>query len=69
MLDMRGGDFTDRIVADLPECLNEDDLLIVNNTRVLPARLVGKRGEAKINITLHHQPMMRSGVFAKPAKS
>ena len=69
MLDMRGGDFTDRIVSDLPECLNEGDLLIVNNTRVLPARLVGKRGEAKINITLHQRAddaVWRA--FAKPAK-
>ena len=69
MLDMRGGGLTDRIVADLPNCLNDGDLLIVNNTRVLPARLVGKRGEAKINITLHQRAddaIWRA--FAKPAK-
>ena len=69
MLDMRGGGLTDRIVADLPDCLNDGDLLIVNNTRVLPARLVGKRGEAKINITLHQRAddaVWRA--FAKPAK-
>ena len=42
---------------------------MVNNTRVLPARLVGKRGEAKINITLHQradEAVWRA--FAKPAK-
>ena len=69
MLDMRGGAFTDRIVADLPLCLNEGDVLVVNNTRVLPARLVGKRGEAKINLTLHQRAddaVWRA--FAKPAK-
>ena len=69
MLDMRGGGLTDRIVAELPDCLNDGDLLIVNNTRVLPARLVGKRGEAKINITLHQRAddaVWRA--FAKPAK-
>ena len=49
--------------------LNEGDVLVVNNTRVLPARLVGKRGEAKINITLHQradEAVWRA--FAKPAK-
>lgn len=69
MLDMRGGAFNDKIVADLPSCLNEGDLLVVNNTRVLPARLVGKRGEAKINVTLHQradEAVWRA--FAKPAK-
>ena len=35
----RNGDFGDRTVRDLPELLNPNDLLIVNDTRVLPARL------------------------------
>ena len=69
MLDLRGEVFIDRHVRDLPDCLKEGDLLVVNNTRVLPARLVGKRGEAKINITLHQRvddTVWRA--FAKPAK-
>jgi S-adenosylmethionine:tRNA ribosyltransferase-isomerase len=28
---------------DLPKCLNPGDLLVMNNTRVLPARLIGKK--------------------------
>ena len=69
MLDLRGEDFIDRIAADLPECLNQGDLLVVNNTRVLPARLTGKRGEATINITLHQrQDDAIWRAFAKPAK-
>ena len=43
--------------------------MVFNDTRVLPARLMGKRGEAKIEILLHKQ--LRDGVwqcFAKPAK-
>ena len=69
MLDMRGDGFIDRIVADLPDCLNAGDLLVVNNTRVLPARLTGKRGEAKINITLHQRVDAQCWrAFAKPAK-
>ncbi|MCE2517512.1 MAG: tRNA preQ1(34) S-adenosylmethionine ribosyltransferase-isomerase QueA [Alphaproteobacteria bacterium] len=69
MLDMRGPTFIDRIVADLPDCLNPGDLLVVNNTRVLPARLIGKRGEATINVTLHRRidgAVWRG--FAKPAR-
>ncbi len=32
-----------RIISDLPELLRENDLLVVNDTRVLPARLTGRR--------------------------
>jgi S-adenosylmethionine:tRNA ribosyltransferase-isomerase len=69
MLDMRWGGLADRIVADLPDCLEKGDLLVVNNTRVLPARLTGKRGDAKISLTLHRRiddAVWRA--FAKPAK-
>ena len=69
LLDMRGGNFTDRIVADLPSCLSAGDLLVVNNTRVLPARLTGKRGEATIQVTLHRRvDGDHWRCFAKPAK-
>jgi S-adenosylmethionine:tRNA ribosyltransferase-isomerase len=33
----------DRTFRELPELLREDDLLVVNNTRVFPARLYGRR--------------------------
>src|SRR5438876_11672123 len=32
-----------RIFEDLPELLNPGDLLVLNDTRVVPARLVGRR--------------------------
>jgi S-adenosylmethionine:tRNA ribosyltransferase-isomerase len=32
-----------RVFEDLPELLNAGDLLVLNDTRVVPARLVGKR--------------------------
>jgi len=32
-----------RVIADLPELLHPGDLLILNDTRVVPARLLGKR--------------------------
>jgi S-adenosylmethionine:tRNA ribosyltransferase-isomerase len=43
----------DRLVRDLPELLNPGDLLVVNDTRVIPARLLGTRGTASVEATLH----------------
>jgi S-adenosylmethionine:tRNA ribosyltransferase-isomerase len=42
----------DRQVKDLPALLRPGDLLVFNDTKVIPARLVGRRGEAMIEITL-----------------
>lgn len=39
----RDASLADHIVADLPELLDPGDLLILNDTRVLPARLLGHR--------------------------
>jgi S-adenosylmethionine:tRNA ribosyltransferase-isomerase len=33
----------DRFIADLPSLLREGDLIVVNDTRVFPARLLGRR--------------------------
>lgn len=43
----------DRVVTDLPASLRAGDLLVFNDTRVIPAQLEGTRGEAKIGATLH----------------
>jgi S-adenosylmethionine:tRNA ribosyltransferase-isomerase len=40
------------IVRDLPTLLRPGDLLVTNDTEVIPAQLTGKRGEAAIGITL-----------------
>ena len=45
--------FGDLGVTDLPSLLQPGDVLVVNDTRVIPARLSGKRGEAKVEVTLH----------------
>jgi S-adenosylmethionine:tRNA ribosyltransferase-isomerase len=47
------GGFADRHIADLPELLRAGDLLVCNDTKVIPARLVGKRGAATVEVTLH----------------
>ena len=42
----------DRGVAELPGLLRPGDVLVVNDTRVIPARLFGRRGQAKVEVTL-----------------
>jgi len=59
----------DKMVADLADFLECGDLMIYNDTRVIPALLSGKRRDAKMEITLHMN--MKAGLwkaFAKPAK-
>ncbi|WP_066805231.1 tRNA preQ1(34) S-adenosylmethionine ribosyltransferase-isomerase QueA [Sphingomonas asaccharolytica] len=48
-----GGATRDRLVSDLPGELRRGDLLVFNDTRVIPAQLEGLRGEARIGATLH----------------
>ena len=43
----------DRIVSDLPAQLRRGDCLVFNDTRVIPAQLQGRRGDAVIGATLH----------------
>jgi S-adenosylmethionine:tRNA ribosyltransferase-isomerase len=43
VVDRPGGTISHRVFADLPELLAAGDLLVLNDTRVLPARLVGRR--------------------------
>jgi S-adenosylmethionine:tRNA ribosyltransferase-isomerase len=42
----------DRFVRDLPELLRAGDVLVANDTRVIPAQLTARRGAARIGITL-----------------
>jgi S-adenosylmethionine:tRNA ribosyltransferase-isomerase len=48
------GVLQDRHIADLPDLLRPGDLLVSNDTKVIPARLVGTRGAATVEITLAH---------------
>ena len=67
------GAFEDRTIRDLPDILRPGDVVVVNDTKVIPARLSGirRRGEAvaRIEVTLHK----REGddkwrAFARPGK-
>lgn len=46
-LNRRPGDLRDSTFRELPELLRPDDLVVVNNTRVLPARLFGHRSGSR----------------------
>jgi S-adenosylmethionine:tRNA ribosyltransferase-isomerase len=48
------GAVRDRRIADLPDLLRPGDLLVCNDTKVIPARLIGTRGAATVEITLAH---------------
>lgn len=62
-------DITDHTVGELPDYLNPGDVLVFNDTKVIPARLKGLRRTAKIEVTLHKNVSADSWhAFAKPAK-
>jgi len=48
-----GHRLADRVMTDLPDLLQPGDVLVFNDTRVIPAQLEGRRGEASIGATLH----------------
>ena len=64
-----GQTLRDLTMGGLPGLLRDGDVLVLNDTRVIPARLTGRRGRANIEITLHKpagENIWRA--FARPAK-
>ncbi len=47
-----GDELQDRAVRDLPGLLRPGDVLVANDTRVIPAQLAARRGAARIGLTL-----------------
>lgn len=77
LLQVEGGVMTDRHVRDLPDILRPGDRLVLNNTRVIPARLFGERlrdtrdgsGRARIEVTLMNPtPEGHWRVMARPLR-
>ncbi|MBW7837274.1 MAG: tRNA preQ1(34) S-adenosylmethionine ribosyltransferase-isomerase QueA [Sphingomonadales bacterium] len=69
MLVVGRDELVDGQVSDLPRYLRSGDILVMNDTRVIPARLIGRRGDGKIEVTLHQQVDARTWkAFARPAK-
>ena len=66
--------FEDRVVRDLPELLRPGDVLVFNDTKVIPAALTGRRigrgdAEPRIELLLHARlDEHRWKAFAKPGK-
>lgn len=59
----------DRHFYDLPQILHAGDVMVFNDTKVIPARLYGKRGDAAVEITLYHpQDGLSWWAFIKNAK-
>jgi S-adenosylmethionine:tRNA ribosyltransferase-isomerase len=46
-------DISDHRVLELPQLLRSGDVLVFNDTKVIPAQLEGRRGDASIGATLH----------------
>jgi S-adenosylmethionine:tRNA ribosyltransferase-isomerase len=66
-------EFEDRGVRDLPDLLQPGDALVVNDTKVIPARLTGRRigrgEEPRIEANLHKRiDGSRWRAFVRPAK-
>ena len=69
MLVVEGEAISDRAVLDLPALLEPGDVLVFNDTRVIPAQLEGRRGEARIGATLHKREGPREWwAFVRNAK-
>jgi len=69
MLLVEGEGISDRQVLDLPSILRRGDVLVFNDTRVIPAQLEGRRGEASIGATLHKREGLREWwAFVRNAK-
>jgi S-adenosylmethionine:tRNA ribosyltransferase-isomerase len=69
LLLVRGSDLADRQVLDLPELLQPEDVLVFNDTKVIPAQLEGRRGDASVGATLHKREGPREWLaFLRNAK-
>lgn len=69
LLHVQAGGLTDGGIGDLPRWLRPGDLLISNDTSVIPARLFGRKGEGGVELTLHERTSLDEWkAFARPAK-
>ncbi|MBE2192100.1 MAG: tRNA preQ1(34) S-adenosylmethionine ribosyltransferase-isomerase QueA [Alphaproteobacteria bacterium] len=61
--------FSEQTVWDFPDQLNENDLIVFNDTKVLPSYLFAKRGDMQTEINLHKRVSPVSWLaFAKKTK-
>jgi len=57
IVDRPTGSFRDSVFTEFPDLLKSDDVLVLNNTKVFPARLVGRRepGSGRVEMFLVHR--------------
>ena len=53
LLMVEGDEIVDRQVLELADLLHPGDVLVFNDTKVIPAQLEGRRGSARVGATLH----------------
>lgn len=46
---------SDRTIADLPELLPQNSIVVINDTKVIPARIVGTASDKQFEFTLHKE--------------
>jgi S-adenosylmethionine:tRNA ribosyltransferase-isomerase len=64
-----GASLVDRSIRDLPRLLRAGDVLVYNDTKVIKARLDGRRGDVPVEVTLHQRVDDRTWrAFARPGK-
>ena len=69
LLEVAGDRLFDRTFRDLPDLLRAGDILVCNDTKVIPARLDGRRGMAAVEVTLHRDlGAGRWRAFVRPAR-
>ena len=65
LVDRAAGTFADLAFRELPQVLQTGDLLVLNNTRVFPARLLGHRKGVKAQAVGKHNPARRQHLTAE----
>ena len=69
LLLVEGPNISDHQVLELPKLLRRGDVLVFNDTKVIPAQLEGRRGDASIGATLHKREGPREWqAFVRNAK-
>lgn len=69
LLVVEGERLADRRFRELPRLLRPGDVVVFNDTKVIPARLFGRRGGAAVEVTVHRaEAPERWRAFARPAK-
>jgi len=70
VVDRKSGEIQHRHFTDILEYLSPGDVLVVNTTKVIPARIYGHKSTgANIEVLLLHPAIRRGGLSARPSTS